>query len=146
MEKKMEKKIKHLEMIEAIIERMAKNSLQLKEWTMALVVLVATITSQSGNENLVLLGFVPIIGFWFLDSFYLLQERKYKVLYKNVSKKEEDKIDFNLDTNVDVNGEERNKNERLCMYNCIFSTSEILFYPIIAICLTILFIVLKNSK
>ena len=146
MEKKMEKKIKHLEMIEAIIERMAKNSLQLKEWTMALVVLVATITSQSGNENLVLLGFVPIIGFWFLDSFYLLQERKYKVLYKNVSKKEEDKIDFNLDTNVDVNGEERNKNERLCMYNCIFATSEILFYPIIAISLTILFIVLKNSK
>ena len=27
-----EKKIKHLEMIEAIIERMAKNSFQLKGW------------------------------------------------------------------------------------------------------------------
>lgn len=143
----MEKKIKHLEMVEAIIERMAKNSLQLKEWTMALVVLVATITAQSGNENFVLLGFVPIIGFWFLDSFYLLQERRYKALYKNVTKKEEeDKIDFNLDTNVDVNGEGRNRNEKLCIFNCLFSTSEILFYPIIAISLTILFIVLKNCK
>lgn len=113
---------------------------------MALVVLVATITAQSGNENFVLLGFVPIIGFWFLDSFYLLQERRYKDLYKNVTKKEEDKIDFNLDTNVDMNGEGRNKNEKLCIFNCLFSTSEILFYPIIAISLTILFIVLKNTK
>lgn len=112
---------------------------------MALVVLIATITSQSGNENFVLFGFVPIIGFWFLDSFYLLQERKYKVLYKSVAKKEEDNIDFNLDTNMDVNGEECNKNEKLCVFNCVFSTSEILFYPIIAVSLTILFIVLKKQ-
>lgn len=33
----MENKIKHLEMIEHIIERMAKNSFQLKTWTMTLV-------------------------------------------------------------------------------------------------------------
>ena len=49
----MEKKIKHLEMIEAIIERMAKNSLQLKEWTMALVVLIVTISTQSGNKDFI---------------------------------------------------------------------------------------------
>ena len=54
----MEKKIKHLEMIEAIIERMAKNSLQLKEWTMALVVLIVTISTQSGNKDFIFFGFI----------------------------------------------------------------------------------------
>lgn len=38
----MENKIKHLEMIEHIIERMAKNSFQLKTWTMTLVAAIFT--------------------------------------------------------------------------------------------------------
>ena len=39
-------KIKHLEMIEAVIERMAKNSFQLKGWAMTLVAAVGALASQ----------------------------------------------------------------------------------------------------
>lgn len=142
----MEKKIKHLEMIEAIIERMAKNSLQLKEWTMALVVLIVTISTQSGNKDFILFGFVPIIGFWYLDSFYLQQERKYKEFYKIVAKKEENDIDFSLDTKNLDEILDCNENKRICICRCILSTSEIWFYLIIAVSLVFLFIVLKNVK
>ena len=41
-----EKKIKHIEMIETIIERMAKNSFQLKGWSMTLIALVGAISSD----------------------------------------------------------------------------------------------------
>lgn len=142
----MEKKIKHLEMIEAIIERMAKNSLQLKEWTMALVVLIVTISTQSGNKDFILFGFVPIIGFWNLDSFYLQQERKYKELYKIVAKKDENDIDFSLDTKELDEILDCSEKKRICICRCILSTSEIWFYLIIAVSLVFLFIVLKNVK
>ena len=142
----MEKKIKHLEMIEAIIERMAKNSLQLKEWTMVLVVLIVTISTQSGNKDFIFFGFIPIIGFWYLDSFYLLQERKYKELYKIVAKKEENDIDFSLDTKELDEILDCSEKKRICICRCISSTSEIWFYSIIAVSLIVLFNVLKNVK
>ena len=37
----MPNKLKHLDMIKAIIERMSKNCFQLKSWTMTLVVAVS---------------------------------------------------------------------------------------------------------
>jgi len=74
-----EKKIKHLEMIEAVIERMAKNSFQLKGWAMTLIALVGAIAAQGSDKRFILLAFLPILGFWILDSFYLQQERRYKL-------------------------------------------------------------------
>lgn len=94
-----EKKIKHIEMVEAIIERMARNSFQLKGWSMTLITLVGAISAQGSDKRFIVLAFIPNLGFWILDSFYLQQERKYKQLYKNIIKKDETQIDFNLDAN-----------------------------------------------
>ena len=75
---KQENKIKHLEMIENIIERMAKNSFQLKAWAMTLVTVVGALGAKEADKRFMLLAFVPIIGFWLLDAFYVQQERRYK--------------------------------------------------------------------
>lgn len=136
-----EKKIKHIEMIEAIIERMAKNSFQLKGWSMTLIAIVGAISTQGSDKRFILLAFIPIIGFWILDSFYLQQERKYKQLYKNVIAKDEVQIDFCLDTNTATGTTEEMK--RLCFCSCLFSITELCFYPIIAVALIILVVVLK---
>lgn len=64
-----EKKIKHLEMIEAIIERMAKNCFQLKGWAMTLVALVGTLGSQGSEKKFMLLAFIPVIDFVFWMHF-----------------------------------------------------------------------------
>ena len=136
-----EKKIKHIEMIEHIIERMAKNSFQLKEWTMTLVAAVGALVSQSSDKRFIIFAFVPILGFWVLDSFYLQQERKYKLLYKNIIAKDEADIDFNMDTSIATGTIQEMK--RLCFYKCMFSVSEIWFYPIIAAAMIILVIILK---
>ena len=137
----LEKKIKHIEMIESIIERMAKNSFQLKGWSMTLIALVGAISAQGSDKRFILLAFIPIIGFWILDSFYLQQERKYKQLYKNVIAKDETQIDFSMDTSMVTGTIEEMK--RLCFCSCLFSITELCFYPIIAVALIILVVVLK---
>lgn len=128
-------------MIEAIIERMAKNSFQLKGWSMTLIALVGAISVQGSDKRFILLAFIPIFGFWILDSFYLQQERKYKQLYKNVAEQDESQIDFNLDADKATGTAE--EMARLCFCKCLFSITELCFYPLIAVALIILVIVLK---
>ena len=128
-------------MIEAIIERMAKNSFQLKGWSMTLIALVGAISAQGSDKRFILLAFIPILGFWILDSFYLQQERKYKQLYKNVAEQDESQIDFNLEADKATGTAE--EMARLCFCKCLFSITELCFYPLIAVALIILVIVLK---
>ena len=128
-------------MIEAIIERMAKNSFQLTGWSMTLIALVGAISAQGSDKRFILLAFIPILGFWILDSFYLQQERKYKQLYKNVAEQDESQIDFNLDADKATGTAE--EMARLCFCKCLFSITELCFYPLIAVALIILVIVLK---
>ena len=136
----MENKIRHLEMIESVIERMGNNSFQLKGWAVTLVSLVGALAAQGSDKKFFLLAFIPLIAFWFLDAFYLQIERKYKILYKNVSGKIENEIDFNMDTRKIVcEGEDSN---RICFWNCLFSTTEWAFYLIISIVVGVLAIIL----
>lgn len=125
----MENKIKHLEMVESIIERMGSNSFHLKGWTVALVTLVGGFASQGSDKRFFLIALIPLFAFWFLDAFYLQLERKYKILYKNVVETAENQINFNMDTRKIVcDGEDA---ERICYFNCLFSSTESLFYLII---------------
>lgn len=126
----MEKKMKHLEMIEAVIEGMGNNSFQLKGWAVTLVALVGALAAQGSDKRFFLLAFVPLFAFWFLDSFYLQMERKYKVLYKRVSGKAESDIDFNMDTRSVTYTEDEAR--RICFCSCLFSKTEWPFYLIIA--------------
>lgn len=136
-----EKKIKHLEMIESIIERMAKNCFQLKGWAMTLVALVGALSAQGSDKKFMLLAFIPVIGFGFLDAFYLQQERRYKQLYKNVVAKDENDIDFNMDTGLVTGNEDEMK--RLCFCKCLFSFSVSVFYGVITLAMLSLLFVLK---
>lgn len=123
----MNNKIKHLEMIENIIERMSKNCFQLKSWTMTLVAGISVFSSQNNDKRFILITLFPLFFFWILDSFYLQLERKYRLLYKHIIEKEEENIDFNLDlSQVQWTIDEMGK---ICFYKCLFSITEICFYP-----------------
>jgi len=137
----MENKIKHLEMIESIIERMAKNCFQLKGWAMTLVAAVSALSSKDADKKFIIISFVPIIVFWILDSFYLQQERRYKALYREVTEKKEDEIDFNLNTRKALYKDDEAK--RICFCRCLFSITELMFYGALAIAMIVLVIVLK---
>ena len=137
----MENKIAHLKMIESIIERMAKNSFQLKGWAMTLVTLVGALSAKDTDKRFIILAFIPIIVFWLLDSFYLQQERKFRALYRETAEKDEKDTNFNLNTHlVKYSNDEAN---RVCFGSCMFSFCELLFYGALTGTLIVLIIILK---
>jgi len=70
--------LKEIEIIQDIIKRMAFNSFMIKGWAITLV--VATLLLR-GSKYQVLLAYIPIFVFWFLDAYFLWQERLYRRLY-----------------------------------------------------------------
>ena len=138
----MANKIKHLEMIEKIIERMAKNCFQLKGWAMTLVTIVGALGAKDSDKRFILIAFAPILGFWILDAYYLQQERRYKALYREVRNKDENKIDFNLDTGLVTFTDEEKKSIKF--FSCFISKSVRVFYLMLILTIILLVSILKG--
>lgn len=96
----MDSKIKHLEMIQAIIARMAHNSFLLKGWTITFVAALIALLAKTPSVIYLVLVFFPIFTFWLLDGFFVRQERLFICLYNEVRLKDLNLIDFNMDTSV----------------------------------------------
>lgn len=77
-------KLKHLEFIQGIITRMANNSFMLKGWAVTLVAGIFALSSKDSDQLYSIISIIPVIAFWGLDSYYLLQERLYRSLYNKV--------------------------------------------------------------
>ena len=126
----MERKLKHLEMLQNIISRMANNSFLLKGWTVTLVVgLLAFANVKEMEPKFMILALLPTISFWILDGFFLHQEWLFRALYNYTATLDEDNIDFLMNPNS-FNTKERS------WKNAIFSKTLRLFY------LPILFVVI----
>ena len=75
---------KEVDIIQGIINRMWTNSFTIKGWTVMLVVWVITLNkfNQANYLALLAMALVAILIFWWLDSYFLQQERLYRKLYK----------------------------------------------------------------
>ena len=96
----MEAKLKHLEMIQGVINRMAGNSFLLKGWTVVLVSALFALAAKDSNKAYVYLAYFPSIVFWILDGYYLWQEKLYRKLYDEVRLMDEKRIDFSMNTSA----------------------------------------------
>lgn len=94
----MEAKIKHLEIIQNVINRMANNSFLLKGWSVVLVSALFALAANGSNIFFIYLACFPALAFWILDGFFLWQERLYRKLYDKVREKSSSEIDFSMDT------------------------------------------------
>ncbi len=94
----MEKTLKHLEMIQNVINRLANSSFFLKGWTVIFVAAVLGFATKDSKPMYVWLAAIPTLSFWVLDGFYLNQERLFRRLYDTVRETDEDEIDFSMDT------------------------------------------------
>ena len=94
----MEKKLKHLELIQNIINRMASNSFLVKGWCITLVSAVFVLSGKDANTMFIAVAFFPVLMFWILDAYFLRQERLFRKLYDNVRATNESSIDFSMNT------------------------------------------------
>lgn len=70
--------LKEVKVIQGIINRMAFNSFLIKGWAITLVVVALLL---KGAKYQVWIAFIPLLVFWFLDAYFLWQERMYRKLY-----------------------------------------------------------------
>src|SRR3989338_2239502 len=117
----MENKQKHLEFIQAVINRMAGNSFLLKGWAITLVAALFALSAKDTNQSYIFIAYFPVIIFWILDGYFLSQERLFRDLYNHVRKLDESRIDFSLDTK----NFQTNENSWL---RSIFSQTLVIFY------------------
>ncbi len=94
----MENKVAHLEMIQAVITRMARNSFLIKGWSVTLVAALFALAAANTNELFVYLAYFPAFMFWALDAYFLRQERLFRKLYDHVRGAENERVDFSMNT------------------------------------------------
>jgi phage shock protein PspC (stress-responsive transcriptional regulator) len=115
-------KIRHLEMIQGVIARMASNSFALKGWAVTLVTALIALLHTVGGTVHILIAYIPLLSFWGLDSYYLLQEKRYRELYDKVRELSEEEIDFCMNARLE--------GPRGCMgfLSCLVSNTQLWFY------------------
>ena len=134
------KKIKHLDYIQNIITRMNTNSFQIKIWTITIVAAILALYANSGNSCFILIGIIPTFIFWFLDSYYLMMERKFRGLYNDIagiSKNPKEIKPFEMRPDLYKGG-------KYCYWNVFLSVTILLLYSLIILLLIILFFILKG--
>lgn len=94
----MPNKLKHLEIIQGVINRLSTNSFLLKGWSVVLVSALFALSASDKNYAFVFLAYFPAIVFWGLDGFFLWQEQLYRALYNHVRLLKEEEVDFSMNT------------------------------------------------
>lgn len=130
----MESKIRYLEMIQGVIERMGSNSFMLKGWAVTLAVGIFALSSEDSDKLFFLLAYIPTILFWFIDTYYLQLERKYRILYNEAVALDPDQITWSLC--VPQSSEE----DKTRFIQVFFSKTEIGFYLTLAVLVAIIII------
>ena len=122
-----EKVVKHLEMTQAVINRLGRNSFLLKSWSMTILVAAMVLIARENLENqyFVLVLFLPIAGFWILDGYFLWQEQLFRQVYEEI--RQQTDTDFKMDLG-------KHKDKPKCSWlSAIFSVTLIIFYLIEAL-------------
>jgi len=118
----MQEKIKHLEFIQGVINRLAQCSFLLKGWSVILLSGLFALAAKESNSHFVYIAYLPALAFWILDSYYLYQERLYRQLYDKIRKLENNSIDFIMNTSI------CKANGNVTWFHSVFSKTLLLFH------------------
>lgn len=118
----MEAKLKHLELIQGVINRLAGESAQLKNWSVTLVAALLVLLARADRTGYIHMAFIPVLAFWILDGYFLFKERLFRALYEHVCLLEFSEIDFSMRVSRFRRG------WNLTWHGTMFSTTLIGFY------------------
>jgi hypothetical protein len=72
-----------LKLIQAVIARLAANSLVPKGWAVTIVAGLAAVAKADGNDDVAWISCGVVVLFALLDAYYLALERAYRKLYES---------------------------------------------------------------
>lgn len=94
----LEAKLKHLEFIQGVVNRLASASFQMKGWSVVLVSALLVLGTRAHSVETGFVSVFPILVFWGLDGYFLSRERLFRKLYDHVRVRDRDEdIDFSMD-------------------------------------------------
>lgn len=132
-----ESRIKHLELIQGVVNRLAGNSFAMKGWAIALVTALIAIAVDRKDGRFAFAGLLPTLLLWFLDGYFLWQERLFRTLYDAVRLGKRDKPEdcFSMDTRPYLNSTSS-------WYATAFAVGKkpntlLIFYGAVALCVLI---------
>lgn len=146
----MDEKVEYLSFIQSIITRMSDRSFKLKELAISLTVAIFAIAKFKNKWVDSITYLAPIILFWFLDSYYLNIERKFRKKYDEAQKDSGCSFDLSLNGigpcarvskkcfDCELSDSD---NKSLCFWICLGSKTELFYYCglMIAILIRIIF-------
>jgi hypothetical protein len=74
----------HLNMLQAVVTRLAGNSVQCKTWCVAIVSALFGLAGATKSGRIAAAAIIPIVVFGCVDAAYLANERAYRDLYNRV--------------------------------------------------------------
>lgn len=78
---------------------MASNSFYLKGWNVTVIAAIVALSFKESDWKIYACALVLNVVFWFLDAYYLKQEKLFRELYDKVSKISDDNlVDFSMNT------------------------------------------------
>lgn len=78
---------KHMDYVQAIIARLANNSFVMKGWALTLTSALLGFAATRSDPLLAFLALVIVVAFWFLDAYFLRQERAFRLMFADVAAK-----------------------------------------------------------
>lgn len=133
-----EQVIKHLEMVQGVINRLGHDSFLIKGWSMTILAagIIFVARSQIQSAYIVLTFIIPVVGFWILDGYFLWQERLFRKVYDEVRKQA--KTDFEMNPI-------KHKDKPKCSWMAsMFSVTLNVFYGMETLFVLIVFFILKT--
>jgi hypothetical protein len=135
-----EEEIKHLEFIQNIITRINTNSFQIKGMAITIVSALLAIYASEKNPDFILITIFPLILFWFLDSYYLTQERKFRGLYNDLLKDNPNNLKpFEMRPDLYKGG-------KYSFWSVFFSKTIWTIYLIVILVMVAIYLYLKHCK
>jgi hypothetical protein len=135
-----ETRIKHMEMIQAVIARLAGNSFLMKGWAVTLTVAFLGFAVDKSDVGLAGAAFVPIVVFGVLDAYYLRAERLFRALYNRVRSSPESVKPFFMGATNDAFVAELTDNEK-SWPKTIFSLTVLGFYALLALAAVLVLVI-----
>lgn len=77
-----ESRIRYLEAIQRVIDRLSNTSFVLKGWAVSLVAGLMALAASGTNHGYVLVAYIPTVVFWLLDAYFLMMERQYRKIFE----------------------------------------------------------------
>lgn len=126
---------KHLEMIQAVITRMATNSFLIKGWCVTLVAGIMALSAKDNDKRFIIIAYYPVLMFWILDGYFLYQERLFRKLYEKVRTSNDD-IKFSMDTTA--------FKKEVTWLAAFFSKTLLLFYFVMIVAVLLSMMIVLN--